>query len=317
MSYIVTGFEPYKNGLYYILDTKTGNINKIFVDDIKKIPPHIFDIQNMRINTQKETGNILLSNKNTSKNIHSTNWELIRNNIILSGAPTLVAIDFNKNKFGTVSSLNRNVMWHDISLLENVINKDVYNNILIDRKTCKLELSNYVVLGTHRDIVLKKLLKDKEQANVEEERQLKEEVNRPVIEESITEEVAQAVNVSENKNEIDIEDSVNLYITILKTMCDNDVITIPRDIFKKLKFILHANIDKSMALDKRVSLGNIKVGDKPSDNITVIVQFDDSKDSIRVQLFKSTHVDHKKDYSTEHLTQEYLIWRQRNKYLKI
>lgn len=319
MAYIVTGYEPFGNGRYYFLNTDTGKICTAMVDDIKKIPSHSFNIQNMKIKSNLEYGNILTSSKNTCKNAHSTNWELIRGGGVLSGSKTLVILDFNKNTFGVIGSLDKELTWYDLGILESIHNIDVYNNVMINRETCELELENYFIIGNKRKIILNKVLELKEQnkpqKNVSKSKTVHKNKDKQEEEQTTYRVEDNNIECESNNEEEPLE--LNTYIKVLRSLHDNDTITLSRGIFKELKFSLIVNVDKTLLLDKRISVGKIKLGNNNVDTVIVIVRYDDNSEYVTLQMFKSLKPDGSKSYSIEKLQREYSVWRQRNKYLSI
>ena len=320
LAYFVTGISKDEGKKKYSLfDSINGHTIKIDEDKIKDNQ----DILNNTVNIQSifnmtDTGNYVVDDCVVEYDITESN-----------NPRTIVYIDFTKNKIGTVSWRNDRVKWVALNHLRMLSDVTRYNNICYNKDTMKLDLKKYHIIGKgyERDVILENIVYDSERcedeniSNMEEiYESYKDKKNKEMrnIKESIdklewlvsrdkdniennTDNVTNVEYVEVNKHEY--------YELMLAILDDEDIVTIPKDVFDKLKFRLEKNLEVDMSLQRRVSLGIIELGKLGDKIVKAIVRINESDDKVRIQVIKNKSIDEIKDMYAE--------WRANKKYLTI
>lgn len=313
MGYYVIGINKDKKYTEYsILDSNTKNIatmnNNMLITN-KHIASSITGVM------FKDDGDVKLQADKINQYTEVIFNPITIENGKIKGNKTLVYIDLVKGMCGVVNH-KADIYWVSISDLEKMELKDLYNGTIYNKHTMELDLSYYIVNGKIDDtkIILNGLIKklDKEESksielnesNKNTEKNSIEVINRDINKENTKIEVNKSTNT--------IVD--NLYIEILKILKDTDIITMPKSILKEVRFKIIHNLDKSINMDRLVSIGSIKIN---KIEMIVIVHQEFDKDDIRVQMVRPYEPSPNKDYSIESIIAGYNKWRNNSKYLSL
>lgn len=290
MAYFVTGvFKDESDSGYYIYESISKTVEKVSSKVLSKNPHLIKNIKNVAVDSNEEN-KCILKGVDVRDRICEYSPAVVVGGREIKSRNTLVYLDLEENKYGVVNFDGTKVIWGDLGELRG---KHEINNLCYERYTGKLHLSSYHIIKSDK----------------RKDRDIR-------MEESI-EEIKWLYDGSRNtKKELTLS-KVKFYETIFMTLKDDDIITAPKWILKDLKFRLDRNLDVSMNLDKRVSLGTITLISYHDTKLRVIVRVDDNEDSIRMQIAMGYTHCKGKDYTVEGIVNRYNKWRANNKMLTI
>ena len=140
----------------------------------------------------------------------------------------------------------------------------------------------------------------------------------------ITEETEESNEVVESSAEITvneitttvvkdkIEPGENKYIQALKILSENDLITMPLDVYKTLRVVTRENLFMGRELKQRKELATIKFNDL--DNIFAIVETDEDTQLAKIQVLKSYDDIQVTNREVEVVRVKYKQWSRRNSF---
>lgn len=320
MAYYVTGYyKESKESGYYVFDTKTTKTVKLSNKFIRSNEIIVKDIINVRLSGYSNINKPALR-ANKTRNGYKLEHKptIVDDSKVVERNGTIAYLDFNKSLYGVADCDLSEVKWYSLDNLNKEANK--YNNLMYRREDGLLDLEHYHIIGEDKkfNIYLTSMV-DKGEDNIDnsnEDTTIKQDSN---IDENSIDVIKW---LSENTKEY-TEDRISMtqkdfYVNMLLMLRDNDTITLPTWVIKKLGFKLKVNLEKSMNLDKRVSLGTIELGEgELKQYMILIVKFDDSLDYAKVQVAMSTHLESGKDYSIEGIRSNFSKWLNHNKFLSI
>lgn len=123
--------------------------------------------------------------------------------------------------------------------------------------------------------------------------------------------------ISNNTEQNNIMSPQDFYEDMIMTLRGFDTITLPKEIFNNIRFKIEHNLETSMELNKRVSLGTVFLNNFPKVPIIAIAKVDESLDTVKFQVMRGAHIEKGENYSFGSIKEEYLKWRSRKKYLSI
>ena len=355
MAYYVTGFykEKEESG-YYIFNSDTQQTVKMANRLLKNNTDIVKEIKNARlIKSVKGLDKQILGKKNATSDYCPA---LVENNTLIEDTKTLVYIDFIKRTYGAVNYSGTEIIWGHTDDLCKLTTDHILNNLTYNRKNGQLNINSYHVIGQEKqfDIVVEGLWND-ENIDETENEQASEKSAEQEITTELTEDIYvsfdNATLVPKNIKGESLSEQLELYTNsenaglellsiltvrgketaaknlrlsqreiyeaLLMMLKDDDIITLPKWVMQEFKFKLKFNIETSMNLDKRISLGTITLSEHSDKIIIAIVRFDEASENVKLQVVMGYSNDGKGDYSLETVREHFIKWRANKRYVTI
>ena len=119
----------------------------------------------------------------------------------------------------------------------------------------------------------------------------------------------------EVSTQIDI-DELNVYSIILKTIKENDVVTVPLHIYNKLETISMKVIESNFSMTEYKTITKIRVDKEGEGNVLAIVDFKDKSNNVKVHILESYSTNDVDKYDIGKYEVAFKEWRRMNMTLR-